>query len=129
MTIPKYPNDITIVRRGGQTRVVHWVEWAAGDTEACRAQARFDLGRQAGTGVFSLAHGLGAKPLDDWRLTEEDQDKLIAWAWSEAGRKIPKMPRSTGRKRAPRKGAKVRKEQMGFGWGNDQDQRVSGTSA
>ncbi len=124
-----YPDQITIVRRGGQTRVVTWKEWTAGDTEACRAQARFDLGRQAGTGVFSLAHGWGQKPLDDWRIAPDDQDKLIAWADAEAGRRISKMPRSPGRRVRPKTGPKVRKEQVGFAWGNDQDRQGSGTSA
>lgn len=123
-----YPDQITIRRRGGQTRVVWWHDWLAGNTEACRAQARFFLGGEAGIGTFSLAHGWGAKPLDDWRLTEADQDKLIAWAEAEAGRKISKVPRSPGRRVAPKRGPKVRAEQMGFGWQNDQDQQGSGTN-
>lgn len=124
----RYPNDITIRHRGGRARVVTWRDWFAGNTEACRAQARFNLGGEAGVGTFSLAHGWGAKPLDDWRLVEEDQDKLIAWAEAEAGRKISKVPRSTGRKVKPKRGPKVRAEQMGWGWQNDQEQQGSGTN-
>jgi hypothetical protein len=125
----EYPHEIIIRHRGGRERVVRWCDWAAGNTEACRAQARFHLGGEAGIGTFSLAHGWGAKPLDDWRIEPGCQDRLIAWAKAEQGRDVRPMPRSTGRKVQPKRGAKVRKEQLGFGWEKDQDQQGSGTSA
>lgn len=103
---PDYPDPIRVVHRGGAERVAIWHDWYGPDTKAGRAQVRLWLGELAGIVTFSLSHGWGSKPVDDWRIHPEDQTKLLAWAETQ-GRRIGKTPRSPGRKKIPRRGAKV----------------------
>jgi hypothetical protein len=98
-----YKELIQIVHRGGATRSAVWYDWLSANTPNLRASCRLHLGELAGIVTFSLGHGWAAKPCDDWRIADDDLEKLRVWAEEACGRKIGVVPRSTGRPKGPKR--------------------------
>lgn len=99
----EFKEGIVLVHRGGAKRTASWAGWVGLNKGTNRASCWLRLGAMAGSASFSLGHGWGAKPVDDWRISRESLAALRAWAL-ENGREIHAVPRSTGRPRRPRRG-------------------------
>jgi len=100
--------EVSIVHRGGTAKRVTVVGFD--DAKRPIVALRFPM---AGVYRANLNHGWLEAPCADWRVDDDDLEQLRAWA-NEKEHWVHVVPRSTGRRVGPKKGAKVPKKQIGF---------------